>query len=59
VDSRNHAVAIVGYGVNVTAFWILKNSWGPVWGESGYMRIARDQGNVCGVGIDVVIPVVG
>ncbi len=37
----NHAIALVGWG-NDPAFgdyWILRNSWGSGWGESGYMRI--------------------
>ncbi|XP_026742810.1 digestive cysteine proteinase 2-like [Trichoplusia ni] len=45
----NHEVTLVGYGErDGDTFWILKNSWGPSWGLSGYMHIsARD--NVCGV----------
>jgi len=40
--SLNHAVAIVGYGTAYTVdFWILKNSWGLGWGQSGYIRITK------------------
>jgi C1A family cysteine protease len=35
----NHAVTIVGWGVSgVSEYWIIRNSWGTTWGESGYMR---------------------
>ena len=45
----NHAVTLVGYGVqNGTNYWIVKNSWGRSWGESGYFRIRRGNGT-CGV----------
>lgn len=33
-----HAVMIVGYD-DATRCWIVKNSWGPDWGENGYFRI--------------------
>ncbi len=37
----NHAVVLVGWddtqGDN--GVWIMRNSWGPGWGEDGYMRI--------------------
>jgi hypothetical protein len=32
----NHAVNLVGWG---NGYWIMRNSWGSGWGESGYMRI--------------------
>lgn len=45
----DHAVLLVGYGAEKKAdgtedkYWIVQNSWGPSWGEDGYIRIARDE----------------
>ncbi len=36
--SVNHAIVLVGWDDADNA-WILRNSWGPGWGENGYMRI--------------------
>lgn len=36
--STNHIVALVGWD-DTEGYWILRNSWGTSWGESGYMRI--------------------
>ena len=47
----NHAVTLVGYGSDSATgldYWIIKNSWGKSWGESGYFRIRRGNGT-CGV----------
>ena len=51
VDGINHAVTLVGYGTDSATgkdYWIVKNSWGTSWGESGYFRIRRGNGT-CGV----------
>lgn len=34
----NHAVVLVGWD-DSQRVWIMRNSWGPNWGENGYMRI--------------------
>jgi len=54
-DNLNHAVLLVGYKDNA---WIVKNSWGSGWGESGYVRYAM-EGNgkgPCGLYQQPIIP---
>ncbi|KAJ8248784.1 hypothetical protein GJAV_G00227700 [Gymnothorax javanicus] len=48
-DKVNHAVLAVGYGEqDGTPYWIVKNSWGPMWGKDGYFLIERGR-NMCGL----------
>jgi len=53
----NHAVNIVGFGVSSrgTKYWIVRNTWGPYWGEDGYVRVARGK---CGVNTFVMTGVI-
>lgn len=52
----DHGVAGVGYGVDQASgeqYWIIRNSWGPDWGEQGYIRLLKTtqtkNHGMCGV----------
>jgi KDEL-tailed cysteine endopeptidase len=52
----DHAVVAVGYGAN---YYIVRNSWGTGWGESGYVRIGMTEGlGTCGINQYVFYPTV-
>lgn len=53
--TQNHAVQLVGYGHDYDSgkdYWIIRNSWGPRWGEGGYMRLLREKTPQCGWSVD-------
>jgi len=54
----DHAVLAIGYGTveGEGDYWLVKNSWGPGWGEEGYVRIAREEDNMCGVASQAAYP---
>jgi cathepsin L len=40
----NHLVVLNGYGTDEETgedYWLIRNSWGPRWGEGGYIRLRR------------------
>jgi len=50
-NKATHHLLVVGYntsdsGVN---YWIAQNSWGTDWGLNGYIYLAKDAKNNCGV----------
>ena len=48
-QAPNHGVTVVGYGTDRGhEYWLVRNSWGPNWGESGYFRMARNK-NMCNI----------
>ncbi|KAL7738233.1 hypothetical protein ACLKA6_006565 [Drosophila palustris] len=55
-----YAVLIVGYGTcqNCGDYWLLKTSLGTSWGEKGYMRLARNKHNLCGIASRAYYPVI-
>lgn len=59
----DHGVLIVGYGHDLfhnMDYWIVKNSWGPHWGEKGYIRIQRNidqDSGLCGIAMQPSIPI--
>lgn len=50
----NHAVTLIGYGADSqgTNYWLIKNSWGRLWGEQGNIRLLRHVGDNAYCGVD-------
>ncbi|KAG1684412.1 hypothetical protein DVH05_028238 [Phytophthora capsici] len=57
-NDLNHALLLVGYGTDssVGDYWILKNSYGSSWGDSGFLKLVADAKINCGLNVFPVIP---
>ncbi len=59
----DHCVQLTGWQDNYPTMignmdiWKVRNSWGPDWGENGYIYLERGS-DVCGIADEATLPIV-
>nr|XP_015220782.1 PREDICTED: cathepsin S-like [Lepisosteus oculatus] len=59
VWKQTHSMLLTGFGTEGSEqYWTIRNSWGPWWGEDGYVRLAKNRNRHCGISQYGVLPFV-